>query len=112
MFKELLLDNTDRKEFLILKSLYINSGKMNKKDLCKLNNISIPTLSIYIDNIEQDFKSLISDGHMSIHRNKDYISLSFKNNISLDNLMSYYIENSIIFKFFIIILKNDTNTNS
>lgn len=111
MFKEFLLNESEKKEFLILKLLYINSGKMSKKDLCKLNNISMPTLSTYINNIQYKFEDLISQNYMSIDKTRDIIVLSLNNNISLETLLSLYLKDSVTFKLLIILLENQANSN-
>ena len=55
MFKENLLESSEKIEIEILKKLYINNGIFSKYKLCDELHISFPTLKLYIRNINMMF---------------------------------------------------------
>lgn len=97
MFKENLLESSEKIEIEILKKLYINNGIFSKYKLCDELHISFPTLKLYIRNINMMFFNYYNDD-VNIHINKETIFLKYRNNISLDNFVSIYIENSLKYK--------------
>lgn len=105
MFKEDLLESSEKVEIEILKKLYINNGIFSKYKLCDDLQISFPTLKLYIKNINIMFlKHLNNDVHVYI--DKETIFLKYINNINLDNFVSIYIENSLKYKLLSIIYYN------
>ena len=97
MFKEDLLETSEKIEFNILKKIYINNGKINKNILCDELDISLPTLKNHIKKIQyllkKNYKSKIK-----ICCVKDFISLKHDNEICLKSLIDSYIENSFKYK--------------
>ncbi len=52
MFKEDLLETSEKIQYNIFKKVYVNNGKINKNDLCSDLNISLPTLKTHLKKIE------------------------------------------------------------
>ncbi len=46
MFKEDLLETSEKIQYNIFKKVYVNNGKISKNNLCNELNISLPTLKI------------------------------------------------------------------
>ncbi|CEQ29807.1 Mga helix-turn-helix domain [[Clostridium] sordellii] len=97
MFKEDLLELSEKTEIEILKKLYINNGNFSKHNMCTELNISFPTLKHYIKNINTMFSNYYDD-KINIYINKEIIFLKYDIDISLDNFVSIYIKNSLKYK--------------
>ena len=110
MFKENLLEPSEKIEIEILKKLYINNGKFSKYNLCNELHISFPTLKLYIKNINIMFSTYYNN-QVNIQINKETIFLKYHTDISLDNFISIYIENSLKYKL-LHTLYNYENLNS
>lgn len=102
MFKEDLLESSEKIEIEILKKLYLNNGLFLKYNLSNELNISIPTLNLYIKNINTMFLKYYNND-VNIYIDKEIIFLKCVNDISLDNFVSLYIENSLKYKLLHII---------
>ncbi|EJT5933860.1 helix-turn-helix domain-containing protein [Clostridium perfringens] len=97
MFKENLLESSEKIEIEILKKLYINNGRFSKYKLCDELHISFPTLKLYIKNINIMFLDHYNN-EVHVYIDKETIFLKYVTNISLDNFVSIYIENSLKYK--------------
>lgn len=97
MFKENLLDISEKIQIEILKKLYLNNGTFCKYNLCSDLNISFPTLKLYIKNINLMFLKNYNNT-INIFIDKENLILKSDIDISLDNFISIYIENSLKYK--------------
>ncbi|PWX14779.1 M protein trans-acting positive regulator (MGA), partial [Clostridium perfringens] len=52
MFKEDLLEKSEKLQFKILKKIYLNNGRIAKYELCNTFNISPPTLKSHLEKID------------------------------------------------------------
>lgn len=110
MFKENLLESSEKIEIEILKKLYINNGVFSKHKLCEELKISFPTLKVYIKNINLMFLNHYNND-VHIYINNENILLKYINNISLDNFVSIYIENSLKYQLLCILYQNKNLTS-
>ncbi|NFA85708.1 M protein trans-acting positive regulator (MGA), partial [Clostridium botulinum] len=81
MFKENLLEISEKIEIEILKKLYLNNGTFSKYNLCLDLNISFPTLKLYIKNINLMFLKNYNNT-INIFINKENLILKSKIDIS------------------------------
>lgn len=104
MFKEDLLETSEKIQYKIFKKVYINNGKISKNNLCNELNISLPTLKSHINRIE-DLLNKCYKSKVKIYTSKDFVFLKYDIGISLHCLTTCYIENSLkykLLKFFFI----------
>lgn len=97
MFKEDLLETSEKIQFNIFKKIYVNNGKINKNQLCNELNISLPTLKAHINKIEYLLKTCYKS-KVKLSYTKDFIFLKHDIGISLQCLVTSYIENSLKYK--------------
>lgn len=97
MFKEDLLEGSEKIQFNILKNLFINKGKMNRSDLCDKLGISLPTLKSHVEKIDHLFRTDYK-AKISIYYTKDFIFLKCKDEIRLKSLIFSYLDNSPKYK--------------
>ncbi|MDM0461302.1 helix-turn-helix domain-containing protein [Clostridium perfringens] len=111
MFKEDLLETSEKVQYNIFKKVYVNNGKINKNNLCNELNISLPTLKNHLKKIE-DLLDKCYKSKVKISSSKDFIFLKYDTGISLHCLTTCYIENSLKYKllkfFFLNYQKNFT----
>ncbi|MBI6037159.1 M protein trans-acting positive regulator (MGA), partial [Clostridium perfringens] len=86
MFKENLLDISEKIQIEILKKLYLNNGTFCKYNLCSDLNISFPTLKLYIKNINLMFLKNYNNT-INIFIDKENLILKSDIDISLDNFI-------------------------
>ena len=104
MFKEDLLETSEKIQYNIFKKVYVNNGKINKNDLCSDLNISLPTLKTHLKKIEYLLNKYYKS-KVKISSSKDFIFLKYETGVSLHSLTTYYIESSLkykLLKFFFI----------
>lgn len=104
MFKEDLLETSEKIQYNILKKVYVNNGKISKNNLCNELNISLPTLKNHLKKIE-DLLDKCYKSKVKISYSKDFIFLKYNTGISLHCLTTCYIESSLkykLLKFFFI----------
>lgn len=97
MFREDLLEKSKRIKLNILKKIYLNNGKVLKRDLCNSFNISFPTLKTYLKRIEFLLKNNNYD-KIQISCTKYYVLLKCDNHLDLDELTSVLIKESLKYK--------------
>ncbi|AMN30877.1 Mga helix-turn-helix domain [Clostridium perfringens] len=111
MFKEDLLEKSEKLQFKILKKIYLNNGRIAKYELCNTFNISPPTLKSHIEKI--DF--LLKDNYhnkVQITYSKNDIILKYENYINLEQLMSSCIKKSLKYKLLRYLFENSNNLSS
>ena len=104
MFKEDLLETSEKIQYNIFKKVYVNNGKISKNNLCNELNISLPTLKNHLKKIE-DLLDKCYKSKVKISYSKDFIFLKYNTGVSLHSLTTYYIESSLkykLLKFFFI----------
>ncbi|WP_124045359.1 helix-turn-helix domain-containing protein [Clostridium perfringens] len=104
MFKEDLLETSEKIQYNIFKKVYVNNGKISKNNLCNELNISLPTLKNHLKKIE-DLLDKCYKSKVKISYSKDFIFLKYNTGISLHCLTTCYIESSLkdkLLKFFFI----------
>ncbi|WP_283719650.1 winged helix-turn-helix transcriptional regulator [Clostridium perfringens] len=52
MFKEDLLETSEKIQYNIFKKVYVNNGKISKNNLCNELNISLPTLKNHLKKLK------------------------------------------------------------
>ena len=99
MFKEHILNNRERKEYILLKTLYIESKPILKRDLCNILNISSPTLSSLIESIKSQIFQGFCEQNLIFKISKLYIELVVPPNLSIDKILKKIINQSNNYRF-------------
>lgn len=111
MFREDLLEKHEKLQFNILKKIFTKNGDVTKEYLCKIFNISLPTLKSNINKLSYLLKIVYVD-NVKLIISREKIILKYNNQVNLDNILFYLINNSLKFKLLkCIYYKNDNDLN-
>lgn len=106
MFKEELLERSERLQLNILKKLYLNNGRIAKYELYSTLNISPPTLKSHLEKIDLLLRSHY-DNKVQVLYIQNYIILKYENYINLEHLMSICIKNSLKYSLLKYLFENN-----
>ncbi|MDZ4994493.1 M protein trans-acting positive regulator (MGA) [Clostridium perfringens] len=111
MFKEELLERSEKLQFNILKKIYLNNGRIAKYELCNTFNISPPTLKSHLEKIDLLLRSHYDNKVQLMHVKNDII-LKYENYINLEYLMSKCISNSLKYNLLKYLFENGNKLSS
>ncbi|EME8125117.1 helix-turn-helix domain-containing protein [Enterococcus faecium] len=90
MYKEQLLDNQTRKEYLLIKLLYLHDFRVEKKLVCEKLNISYPTIKKIIDRINDYLETYYPQEDIELLSTKHDLIFHNNSSIPVDDLTKFY----------------------
>ncbi|EOH88526.1 hypothetical protein I588_02694 [Enterococcus pallens ATCC BAA-351] len=104
-----LMDTHYQKRYLLLEYLFHNRNTLiNIKEFVKILNVSYPTVKKIIVEARQDIKEMAIEKQVQLSQitNQNYLYISTSEDFTIDLIRLYYLENSLRFKLFSLLLSS------